>query len=130
MAPGVARPEGGLKDGGGLREASEGREAAPGDAFAARIESLERRVAALENRGGPRFVPPTVSEVGAYVREKGYSINPAHFVAYYAARGWKLGAQPMRNWKATVVTWEHRNREQAGGPKPPATKYPNTERKR
>ncbi len=65
----------------------------------------------------PYFAPPDVSEVEAYCSERKNGIDPAAFIDYYAARGWKLnGGQPMKDWKAAVRTWERRNKtEQKGG---------------
>lgn len=65
----------------------------------------------------PRFVPPDVPEVEAYCSERKNGIDPAAFIDYYAARGWKLnGGQTMKDWKAAVRTWERRNKaEQRGG---------------
>lgn len=65
----------------------------------------------------PRFVPPDVSEVGAYCSERKNGIDPAAFIDYYATRGWRLnGGQTMKDWKAAVRTWERRGKvEQKGG---------------
>lgn len=52
-----------------------------------------------------RFVPPTVDEVRAYCSEKGYSVDPERFVAHYTSNGWRVGKNPMRDWKASVRTW-------------------------
>lgn len=57
------------------------------------------------------FTPPSVEDVAAYVTEKGYGIDPEAFVAYYTAKGWKVGSSPMKDWKAAVVTWVKRDRE-------------------
>lgn len=70
-----------------------------------------------------RFVAPTVEEVAQHIVEKGYHFSPDQFVAFYASKGWKVGAQPMKDWKAACVTWEARwkqNRE--GGGSAPAQK--------
>lgn len=55
------------------------------------------------------FVKPTVKEVSEYIKEKGYSIDAEHFVAYYESNGWKVGRNPMKSWKSALVTWERRN---------------------
>ena len=55
------------------------------------------------------FTPPSVEDVAAYVTEKGYGIDPEAFVAYYTAKGWKVGSSPMKDWKAAVVTWVKRD---------------------
>lgn len=54
----------------------------------------------------PRFVPPTVDEVADYCDERGNDVDPQHFVDYYTARGWKLGKNSVKDWKACVRTWE------------------------
>lgn len=56
-----------------------------------------------------RFTPPTVDEVSAYCRERHNSINPEQFCDFYASKGWKVGQNPMRDWKAAVRTWEKRD---------------------
>lgn len=60
----------------------------------------------LDNRSRKRFTAPTVEEVSAYCRERGNSVDPQHFVAHYEANGWKVGKNPMKDWKAAVRTWE------------------------
>lgn len=57
-----------------------------------------------------RFTPPTVEEVRAYCMERGNNADPERFVDFYAAKGWKVGNQPMKDWKACVRTWEGRDR--------------------
>lgn len=56
-----------------------------------------------------RFVKPGVEEVAAYCREKGYGIDAQHFVDYYDSNGWKVGKNPMQDWKATVRSWARRD---------------------
>lgn len=56
-----------------------------------------------------RFTPPTVEEVAAYCRERGNNVNAQRFVDFYAAKGWKIGQNPMKDWKAAVRTWEQRD---------------------
>ena len=59
-----------------------------------------------KEKSSNRFVKPTVDEVAAYVEEKGYvNVDAEAFVAFYDSKGWKVGNQPMKNWKAAVVTW-------------------------
>lgn len=55
----------------------------------------------------PVFVPPKIEEVKAYCAERGNGIDAEEWMAYYEARGWKFkGGQPMKNWKAAMITWE------------------------
>ena len=56
-----------------------------------------------------RFTPPTVEEVRAYCLERGNAVDPERFVDFYASKGWKVGNQGMKDWKACVRTWEKRS---------------------
>ena len=60
-----------------------------------------------------RFTPPTVEEVRAYCLERRNHVNPERFIDFYASKGWKVGNQPMKDWRACVRTWEQRDREPA-----------------
>lgn len=62
----------------------------------------------------PKFTPPTDEEVAAYVAEKGYHFNPAQFVPHYQSKGWKVGSQPMKDWRAACRTWENSWKERHG----------------
>jgi hypothetical protein len=57
------------------------------------------------------FVPPTVEEVSAYCSERNNSIDPEAFVAFYTSKGWKVGKNPMKDWKSAVITWEKRQKK-------------------
>lgn len=71
-----------------------------------------------------RFTPPTLGDVSAYVRERGSNVDPQRFLDFYTAKGWMVGKNPMKDWKAAVRTWEKRDSEQN---KPFVYDYGNTE---
>ena len=58
------------------------------------------------------FIPPAVEEVRAYIAEKAYSVDADRFVDFYTAKGWMIGSNKMKDWKAAVRTWE-RDRQNA-----------------
>ena len=60
-----------------------------------------------------KFTPPSVDEVRAYCNERGNGVDPEQFVAFYTSKGWKVGNNPMKDWKAAVITWEKRNKAEA-----------------
>lgn len=62
----------------------------------------------LPPKGGHkrRFVRPTVEQVAEYCRSRGNSVDPQRFCDYYEANGWRVGKNPMRDWRAAVRTWE------------------------
>lgn len=53
-----------------------------------------------------RFTPPSLEEVEAYCRERNKGVNAEKWYNYYTANGWKVGKNPMKDWKAAVRTWE------------------------
>lgn len=56
-----------------------------------------------------RFVPPSLSEVAAYCKERGNSVNPELWYDHYTSNGWNVGKNKMKDWKAAVRTWEKNN---------------------
>lgn len=60
-----------------------------------------------------RFSPPDVETVKNYFAEKGGTEGQAiRFHAYYESNGWKVGRNPMKNWKAAASGWISRDSEQ------------------
>ena len=73
-------------------------------------ESKERR-AADKPPSAKRFLPPSVEEVKAFCWERGSRVDAQRFVDFYTAKGWRIGKDPMKDWKAAVRTWEQRDKE-------------------
>lgn len=73
------------------------------------------------------FVKPTVEEIAGYCAERGNGIDARHFYDYYESNGWKVGRNPMRDWKATVRNWEQREK-QSPSPKPSPRRQSTFER--
>lgn len=59
-----------------------------------------------------RFVKPTVDEVAQYCRDRNNTVDAEAFVAFYESNGWKVGRNPMRDWRQAVITWEKRQHEE------------------
>ena len=76
-----------------------------------RANATGKRTKAEPKPTAPRFVKPTVEDVAAYCKEKGYAINAEHFINYYEANGWKVGKNPMKSWQATCANWASRERK-------------------
>ena len=55
-----------------------------------------------------RFTKPTVTDIRDYCQERGNNIDPQRFFDFYEAKGWRVGNQPMKDWRAAVRTWEGR----------------------
>jgi len=59
-----------------------------------------------------RFVPPSLEEVQAYCKERNNNVDPEQFINFYEAKGWMVGKNKMKDWKAAVRTWERRDKEE------------------
>lgn len=68
-------------------------------------------------RSSSRFTPPSLEEVKNYCKERKNEINAQNFIDFYSAKGWMIGKNKMKDWRAAVRTWEARN-----GYKPPEKK--------
>lgn len=57
-----------------------------------------------------RFTPPTLNELTDYAHEIGYdSLDAQYFLDYYESRGWMIGKNHMKSWKAAVRAWKTRD---------------------
>lgn len=56
-----------------------------------------------------KFSPPSVEDVLTYCQEQGYSVDPEKFIDYYTANGWKVGKNPMKDWRAAVRNWSRKD---------------------
>lgn len=64
----------------------------------------------------PCFQKPTLEEVRAYCRERGNQVDAQRWYDYYSSNGWKVGKNPMKDWKAAVRTWEKNGYSTPGRP--------------
>ena len=73
-----------------------------------REQSIEKKKERIADKppARTRFLPPSIQEVSAYCAERSNGVDAQHFVDYYTANGWKVGKNPMKDWKAAVRTWE------------------------
>ena len=59
-----------------------------------------------------RFTAPTPDEVAAYAEERGTPIDANRFCDFYAAKGWMVGSNRMKDWRAAVRNWAARDRSE------------------
>jgi DNA-binding XRE family transcriptional regulator len=52
------------------------------------------------------FIVPKPEQVSDYAKELGFTLDGNHFVDHYEARGWLIGKNKMKDWKAAVRTWK------------------------
>lgn len=53
-----------------------------------------------------KFKKPTLEEVKEYCKERNNNVNAEQFIDFYESNGWKVGKNSMKDWKASVRTWE------------------------
>lgn len=70
-----------------------------------------------------RFTPPTAQQVREYAAEKGYILDADRFVDFYESKGWMVGKNKMKDWKAAVRNWARSQRQEATAKGRPASKF-------
>ena len=64
-----------------------------------------------EGPKGPRLTAekkethPTLEEVVSFSQEMGMPVDAQLFFDYYEANGWRIGKNPMKDWKAAFRAW-------------------------
>ena len=56
------------------------------------------------------FKKPTLDEVKNYCILRKNNIDAEAFIDFYESKGWQIGKEKMKSWKACVRTWESREK--------------------
>lgn len=75
------------------------------------VENIEKEIIKEKAAKRTAFVPPTLTEVQEYISEKGFAIDAEHFIDFYTSKGWMVGANKMKDWRAAVRTWKKRSND-------------------
>ena len=76
-----------------------------------------------QKKGVKRFTPPSLDEVKGYILEKQYDIDGQYFIDFYQSKGWMVGKNKMKDWKATIRGWNTRNEKNRQTSAPKAKQY-------
>ena len=76
------------------------------------IDIRDKSIDINKDNKSKKFVKPTIEEVKEYCLERNNNVNPERFIDYYEANGWKVGKNPMKDWKAAIRTWERNYKEE------------------
>lgn len=60
----------------------------------------------LGDKSPSRFQKPSLAEIKQYIRDMHYTSSAESIFNYYESNGWKVGRNPMKDWKAAVRNWE------------------------
>lgn len=76
-----------------------------------RIETkgIETEIEKKKKESIGRFAPPSFEQVSEYCAERSNGIDPQAFIDFYESKGWMIGKNKMKDWKAAVRNWESRD---------------------
>ena len=57
------------------------------------------------------FKKPTLDELKEYCLSSSLSVDYQYFYDYYESNGWRVGKNPMKDWKATLRNWDRKNKQ-------------------
>ena len=57
-----------------------------------------------------KFKKPSIDEIKEYCKERNNNISPTTFFDFYESKGWMVGKNKMKDWRACVRTWENNNK--------------------
>lgn len=61
------------------------------------------------------FTPPKLDHIAAYCLQHNISIDHQRFLDHYTANGWRVGRNPMKDWKAAVRNWFRNDQNKSTG---------------
>jgi len=92
------------------------------------LQVLQEEAAIASAPKQNRFRKPELEEIATYCQERQNTVDPRRFLDHYESNGWKVGKNPMKDWKAAVRTWEATEPKAKPKPEykePEATKVPD-----
>ncbi len=75
-----------------------------------------------------RFTPPTYEQVSSYCKERNNSVDANVFIDFYESKGWMVGKNKMKDWKAAVRNWERSRKKETRAEKQTNTGHLDCER--
>ena len=73
-------------------------------------QEIEKEIVKEKVAIAPRFTKPTLQDVQKYVDEQNLAMDSQSFVDFYESKGWKVGREPMKDWKAAARNWARREK--------------------
>ena len=52
-----------------------------------------------------KFTPPNFNDVLQYCMQNNYEVDCSRFIDFYESKGWMVGKNKMKDWKAAIRTW-------------------------
>jgi hypothetical protein len=70
-------------------------------------------------------VKPTVKEIAAYCRSRNNGLDANQIWDFYESKGWLIGKNKMKDWRAAVRTWERRRKDEPSTANVSSSRYHN-----
>lgn len=58
-----------------------------------------------------KFTKPTIEEIESYCHERKNNVDAIKFYDFYESKGWMVGKNKMKDWKACIRTWEKNTKQ-------------------
>lgn len=65
----------------------------------------ENNTKVLQKKSETRFSPPSIEQIKEYIYSNKYNVDAERFFNFYQSKGWYVGKNEMKDWKAAVRTW-------------------------
>ena len=75
------------------------------------IENENIDINSLYKKGSSHFQKPSLDDIREYCISRGNQVDPEQFFNFYESKGWMVGRSHMKDWRASVRTWEKREKE-------------------
>jgi len=59
-----------------------------------------------ENNDKKLFIVPSENDIFEYCLERKNNVDAAKFFDFYSSKGWMVGKNKMKDWRAAIITWE------------------------
>ena len=71
------------------------------------IDNIDKENINIKEKPTKKFTKPTIEQLKEYCLEQGLDkVDCQKFYDYYESNGWKVGKNPMKDWKATLRNWQ------------------------
>jgi hypothetical protein len=66
---------------------------------------IDKQETNKQETNSKKFVPPTFNDVLGYCMQNNYDVEVNKFLNFYESKGWMVGKNKMKDWKAAVRNW-------------------------
>lgn len=63
-----------------------------------------------------KFIPPTFNDVLEYCMQNNLDVDGIKFINFYESKGWMVGKNKMKDWKAAIRNWAKPKQEKVTDP--------------